>query len=36
MYIGGGNVVEASRSGVPVRTSSSALGRRDIAGYGRP
>lgn len=36
MYIGGGNVVEASRSGIPVRTSSSALGRRDIVGYGRP
>jgi peptidoglycan DL-endopeptidase CwlO len=36
MYIGNGNVVEASRSGVPVRTSSSALGRRDIAGYSRP
>jgi peptidoglycan DL-endopeptidase CwlO len=36
MYIGGGSVVEASRSGVPVRTSSTALGRSDIAGYGRP
>lgn len=36
MYIGGGDVVEASRSGVPVRVSSRALGRSDIAGYGRP
>jgi peptidoglycan DL-endopeptidase CwlO len=36
MYIGGGSVVEASRSGIPVRTSSTALGRSDIAGYGRP
>lgn len=36
MYIGGGSVVEASRAGVPVRVSSTALGRSDIAGYGRP
>jgi peptidoglycan DL-endopeptidase CwlO len=36
MYIGGGSVVEASRSGIPVRTSSTALGRSDVAGYGRP
>ncbi len=36
MYIGGGDVVEASRSGVPVRTSSQAMSRSDIIGYGRP
>jgi peptidoglycan DL-endopeptidase CwlO len=36
MYIGGGDVVEASRSGVPVRTSSQAMSRSDILGYGRP
>ncbi|WP_052666107.1 C40 family peptidase [Nitriliruptor alkaliphilus] len=36
MYIGGGDVVEASRSGVPVRVSSQAMSRSDIAGYGRP
>ena len=36
MFIGGGQVVEASRSGVPVQVSSRALGRSDIAGYGRP
>jgi cell wall-associated NlpC family hydrolase len=36
MYIGNGRVVEASRSGVPVRTNDRALSRSDIAGYGRP
>lgn len=36
MYIGDGDVVEASRSGVPVRTSSQAMSRDDILGYGRP
>ncbi len=36
MYIGGGQVVEASRAGVPVRVSSRSLGRSDVAGYGRP
>lgn len=35
MYIGGGRVVEAARTGIPVRTSSTALGRGDIAGFGR-
>lgn len=36
MYIGDGDVVEASRSGVPVRTNGDALSRSDILGYGRP
>jgi cell wall-associated NlpC family hydrolase len=33
MYIGGGQMVEASRSGVPVRTRS--IHRRDFVGAGR-
>ena len=34
MYIGGGQIVEASRPGVPVRTTG--VERSDILGYGRP
>ena len=36
MYVGGGDIVEASRSGVPVRRSSTGLSRSDILGFGRP
>jgi len=34
MYVGGDTIVEASRSGIPVRTSS--LSRRSPVGYARP
>lgn len=34
MYIGGDTIVEASRTGIPVRTAS--LSRRSPVGYARP
>lgn len=34
IYVGGGTMVEASRSGVPVRYAG--VGRRDLVGAGRP
>jgi peptidoglycan DL-endopeptidase CwlO len=36
MYIGNGQIVEASRAGIPVRVSGTGLSRSDIIGYGRP